>query len=80
MQEFAREHSKTLSGILGMKELARGGEAVVYRVEHTGVGELIVKCPLVKPELELYEVATMYDSIIYESQTLKLVPFKNNIA
>jgi hypothetical protein len=59
------------------RELARGGEAVVYWAVHQGADEIVVKCPLLTdPE----KLAVVYDSIFYESQTLKLLANKACIA
>ena len=31
---------------VAVTELARGGEAVVYRIDHTNLDEVVVKCTL----------------------------------
>lgn len=41
-----KKYSKTYPSIIGADELARGGEAVVYRVVHTGLDEIVAKCPV----------------------------------
>lgn len=43
LEEFITEHSKTISNVLGVHKLAAGGEAIVYRVDHTGTDEIVVK-------------------------------------
>jgi hypothetical protein len=63
--------------VFGVAELARGGEAVVYRAEHKEPIEIVIKCPLLTDPDKL---AIVYDSIIYESQTLKLLNMKESIA
>ncbi len=47
---------------VAVKELARGGEAVVYRIEHAGLDEVVAKCSL-----------TDINDIMEETQTLKLL-------
>ena len=50
-----------------MKDLARGGEAVVYRIDHTGIDEIVAKCPLFKPESAKEDLLLAYSSLFYES-------------
>jgi hypothetical protein len=47
--------------------LARGGESVVYRVEHTDLDEIVAKCPLLPPNAKHEDVIRAYDGIFYES-------------
>ncbi len=72
-------HKETLIDILSKsqrykavdyKELARGGEAVVYRVEHIGTDEVVAKCSLKDNCLE---------DIMTETQMLKLIKNKDLI-
>ncbi len=49
---------------VAMKELARGGEAVVYRIEHTGLEEVVAKCSLARET---------FRDIMEETHTLKLL-------
>lgn len=69
-----------LQGVLEVNELSQGGEATVFRVQHIGPEELIIKCPLFQTEAQEFELSSIYDSIIYESQLLKMNPNKDNIA
>lgn len=53
---------------MNVTELARGGEAVVYRVEHTGIDEVVVKCSLSKSSFwELMEETHMLKLLKIES-------------
>lgn len=51
---------------VAMKELARGGEAVVYRIEHTGLDEVVAKCSLSSDRYT-------FTDIMQETHTLKLL-------
>ena len=65
--------------MIDVKELARGGEAIVYRVDHTGSDEIVVKTPLFGENPSVEKVMACYDSIFYESQTLMLNNLKSHI-
>ena len=45
IMKYLESKSKYINPIY-VKELARGGEAVVYRVEHKNLDEVVVKCSL----------------------------------
>lgn len=47
--------------------LAQGGEATIFRVDHTGTDELVVKCPRNNGDLQGLEIALLYESIISET-------------
>jgi len=49
LEEFLKTYSKTYSNIIGASKLAAGGEAIVYRIEHTGLDEIVAKCPIFAP-------------------------------
>lgn len=72
LRSFLKNYSKVYHSIIGTRELARGGEAVVYRIEHAGLDEIVAKCPLLSPEATSEEIIEAYQGIFYESQTLKL--------
>lgn len=74
------KYSKSYSQIIDATFLAKGGEAIVYRVEHTGSDEIVIKCPLFDPEASLDNLTTLYDSIFYESALLKLLPYYKHMA
>lgn len=38
------KHSKKYNNVYNIDFLAQGGEATVYRIEHTDLDELVVKC------------------------------------
>jgi hypothetical protein len=50
LAEFLRDYSKTYKNIIECSEIARGGEAIVYRVTHTGLDEIVAKCPVFSRE------------------------------
>ena len=52
---------------MDVRDLARGGEAVVYRIDHMGIDEIVAKCPLFKPESSKDDLLLAYSSIFYES-------------
>lgn len=84
LADFLRDYSKTYKNIISCDELARGGEAIVYRVTHTGLDEIVAKCPVFNNpdgrKFDEEEVDSAYQSIFYESQTLKLMPHEDYIA
>ena len=43
---FLRKHSKTYRNIIQCSLLAAGGEAWVFKIEHTGLDEIVAKTPL----------------------------------
>ncbi len=65
IEQYIAENSKKIKPVF-MKELARGGEAVVYRIEHTGLEEVVAKCTLKGSGNTFLE-------IMNESQMLKLL-------
>ena len=38
-----KKHSKLYSQIIGVNELARGGESIVFRIDHVGKDEVVIK-------------------------------------
>ena len=66
LESFLSLYSKTYPQVISINELARGGEAVVYRVEHW-TDEIVVKCPLFESDTGDMDVFAAYDSIFYES-------------
>lgn len=56
-----------------MKELARGGECVVYTVENAELDEIVAKCTLFDSIYNVSGMNSSYDAIMYESQTLKVL-------
>jgi hypothetical protein len=77
---FLKTYSKTYPSIIDASELARGGESVVYGVQHTGLDEIVAKCPLLPAEAKHEDVIRAYEGIFYESQTLKLNPKRDLVA
>lgn len=60
--------------------MTQGGEAAVFRIEHSDQDEIVAKIPLFEETSTSYDNAIQYMSMLYESQTLKLNPYKENIA
>lgn len=79
LEAFLRQYSRSYSDCLGIDKIAAGGEAIVYRIIHTGVDEVVAKCPVFGDNPSIEQLNSGYDSIFYESQTLKLNPLKSNI-
>lgn len=69
IKDFLRTRSKIINPI-DVKELARGGEAVVYRISHTGIDEVVAKCSLSQ---------SAFKDIMEETHTLKLLKNENYI-
>ena len=46
--EYIKAHSKKYNTIVGAEFLAQGGEAIVYRIDHNGLDEIVMKTPLFK--------------------------------
>ena len=44
-------NSNNYSEIMDVSLIAKGGEAAVYRIEHTGTEEIVAKCPLFKEDI-----------------------------
>ncbi len=42
------KYSKHYKNVYTVRELARGGESVVFRITHSNLDETVVKCPLFK--------------------------------
>eukprot|EP00347_Sterkiella_histriomuscorum_P010687 403375308 len=78
--QFLQMKSKNYARILDLRELARGGEAVVYRVDHSGFDEVVAKCTLYKENDNNSDSSNVFLDIISESQQLKLLSNKFYIA
>jgi len=55
------------AGCAGASELARGGEAVVFRVEHFGLDEIVAKCTIFTEDTPFSVIKTCYSTIFYET-------------
>ena len=64
---FLKYYSKTYPYIIGVKELAKGGESRIYRVTHPGREEMVVKCPLFAKNISVDAMMETYDSLMYET-------------
>ncbi|CDW74222.1 UNKNOWN [Stylonychia lemnae] len=63
-----------------VSELARGGEAVVYRVENMYLDEVVAKCALIKENSNADELKENFYNIMNETQQLRLLKNENFIA
>ena len=70
VQEYLAHRSSKYVPI-EVRELARGGEAVVYRVEHSSLEEVVAKCTLGGTDAFL--------DLMHETHSLKLLKNKNLI-
>eukprot|EP00347_Sterkiella_histriomuscorum_P020028 403339373 len=69
IMEFLRKFSNNYKKIIGINEIGRGGEAIVYKVEHQQFDEIVAKCAIIKNENSQYALM----KIMGESQQLKLL-------
>ena len=65
--------SRFYSTVSEVKELARGGECVVYTVDNAELDEIVAKCTLFDNIFDASGMNSSYDATMYESQTLKLL-------
>lgn len=82
IEEFMKINSKAYGNVIGLSMLAKGGEAVVYTVNHLGTDEIVGKLPVSSLDKEgSDQVKYMYEvgSIIYESQILKMNALNSHI-
>eukprot|EP00347_Sterkiella_histriomuscorum_P002996 403365996 len=80
VMKYLQQYSEKYSNVIGVNELARGGEAVVYRIEHKNLEEVVAKCSLINPDQNSSQVHESLMDIISESQQLKLLSNPNFIA
>ena len=43
IEDYLRKHSLKYRDVVAVKELARGGESVVYRLDHKNLDEVVLK-------------------------------------
>eukprot|EP00347_Sterkiella_histriomuscorum_P008087 403346420 len=79
VKKYLAKHSKFVSP-LSVKELARGGEAVVYRVEHTNLEEIVAKCTLIQNHSNFEQNNQTFLDILKETQMLRLLKNEDHIA
>ncbi|CDW87753.1 protein kinase domain containing protein [Stylonychia lemnae] len=81
MLKFLSEHSLRYKNVINLKELARGGEAVVYRLQHIDLDEVVAKCTLIdSQQQDQQQRHEQLLDIFSESQQLKLLANDNYIA
>ena len=64
---YLKEKSRNYQNVLGVNKIAQGGEAIVYRVEHTGLDEIVAKCTIFNSESSPTIIKNAYNAIFYES-------------
>jgi hypothetical protein len=62
-----KEYSVNYKNVFSVDELAKGGEAAVFRLEHEDLDEIVVKCSLFSGETSRDEALHAYDSIFRET-------------
>ena len=45
LKQFLKQFAKIYNTIIDAIFLAKGGESIVYRIEHAGLDEIVAKCP-----------------------------------
>jgi hypothetical protein len=73
VEDYLKDHSRFYPSVLSVKFLAKGGEAIVYRVEHGELDEIVAKCSYFESWATPEMIKASYDAMLYESQTLKLL-------
>lgn len=43
LEDYMKRYSDYYKNVISIKELARGGEAIVYRLDHSGIDEVVIK-------------------------------------
>ena len=74
IKEFYQKSKKFKDSINSITHLAKGGEATVYRLDHKGLEELVIKCCLFDQKTSPDIIDKAYDSIFHETSLLKLNP------
>eukprot|EP00347_Sterkiella_histriomuscorum_P001615 403371352 len=81
LKQYIQENSLVYDKVLDVRLLAKGGEAVVYRLEHIGKDEVVIKTTIADSHYNQIEGAVLYQSqlqsayldIMSETQNLKLL-------
>lgn len=66
VESFLRNYSKAYPNIIQAAFLAKGGEAIVYRIEHEGPEEIVARCPLLGELENEEETKEVYDALFYD--------------
>eukprot|EP00347_Sterkiella_histriomuscorum_P002818 403366689 len=80
LYKFIIASSNKYNDIMNFEELAKGGEAVVYRIQNYTGKELVAKCSIFKSKGDKYKQHETFQSILLETQTLKLLNNSEYIA
>eukprot|EP00347_Sterkiella_histriomuscorum_P008782 403343775 len=74
------KRSSAYSNVISINFLARGGEAIVYRLEYFGKDEVVIKTTLIEENLG-HDIQTQesYLRLFYETSQLKILQNKNFI-
>ena len=79
MTKFLRKYSRYFKDVVKITELARGGESIVYTLEHSLPDELVIKCPKLDQKQQSDNLPIAFNGILYESQTINLNPHQGHI-
>ena len=52
LKDYLKWRSKNYKNVIEINEIARGGEAIVYRLEHINIDEVIIKTTKLEDEQE----------------------------
>lgn len=66
-EDYLKKNSKVYSNIYNANFIAKGGEAIVYRIIHEGLDEIVAKCPIFPADASKGQIIEAYASIFYES-------------
>eukprot|EP00347_Sterkiella_histriomuscorum_P020007 403339455 len=79
--KYLRERSQKYHNVISISELARGGEAIVYRLEYLGTDEVVIKTTQIEDKLDNYTMMQQsFIEIMTETQHLKLLQSDKYIA
>eukprot|EP00347_Sterkiella_histriomuscorum_P019909 403339846 len=82
MIDYLKMHSKLFQNAISISEIARGGESVVYKLDHLGVDEVVIKQSVTDTNNKIDEVTkqSVLTNQMGETQQLKLLQSDKFIA
>eukprot|EP00347_Sterkiella_histriomuscorum_P007005 403350607 len=82
MIDYLKMHSKLFQNAISISEIARGGESVVYKLDHSGVDEVVIKQSVTDTNNKIDEVTkqSVLTNQMGETQQLKLLQSDKFIA
>eukprot|EP00347_Sterkiella_histriomuscorum_P007192 403349911 len=79
--KYLRKRSLKYQNVINISEIARGGEAIVYRLEYLGMDEVVIKTTQLEEKLDnLLLTQQAYIDIMGETQHLRLLQNPNFLA